>query len=86
MLRLPPNTHRVRETLDMNHLVEVARPKNRHLLLTRVEAVAAATRAMREDSAIKSIDSFYLSATDNLILARIGRRGGVKKLWDFGTL
>ena len=83
MLTLPPRDSEIRTMFDMGHLAEIANPKNRaHMMPTLRDALNSASR-MFEDKAVKSINSICMTADGHIRLVRIGRRLGIKRLWDF---
>jgi hypothetical protein len=85
-LRLPLTGSKTRELFDVRHLAEVASPENRSKLMTRRECVSRVKDAMSANKSIRAIHSFCLSANGHLHLLRVGPRGGVSRIWDFGVL
>lgn len=83
---LPPHSHPAREAMgDIAHLVEVLAPANVGKLPCFREAVAKARRQIAETPAVRAINIVCLRADDERWLVRVGRRGGWKRLWNFGT-
>ncbi len=83
---LPTQNHPAREGLDIAHLAVILDPANAGKLLTTHEARRSALKAMEADKAIRRINFVVLrSENDQRWLISIGRKGGWKKLWNFGT-
>lgn len=84
--KLPTQDHPARAMLDIAHVAEVLNPANIAKLLTTQQARMAALRAMDADKAIRRINYIIIRQdSDERWLISIGRKGGWRKLWNFGT-
>ena len=83
MLNLPAANSPIRDLFDVNDLATMHRQDVPFL----ASVTAAHCETMKADKAIKSVNFIALSITDgNVYLFNIGRRGGVRKLWNFGPI
>lgn len=83
--KLPPQDHPARESFDMPTLVALLDPANVDKLLTTRQARYAAQAVMTSDKAIRALCYVVLRCDDERWLISVGRRGGWKKLWNFGN-
>jgi hypothetical protein len=84
--RLPPSNHPAREAMgDMEHVVDVLNPANLDRLQDFGAALRNARKAIAAENAVKAINVICLRADDERWLIRVGKRGGWRKLWNFGT-
>jgi hypothetical protein len=85
--QLPLSNTAVREQMgDIAHVAEVLDYRNVAKLPVVWQARRKALEAMAADSAIKRINFIVIRAdSDERWLISIGRRGGWRKLWNFGT-
>lgn len=87
--RLPPVAHPAREAMgDLASLAVTLDPANSAKLLSTLEARRAAERRFDGDTfnAIRRVCFVVLRAdSDERWLISFGRRGGWKKLWNFGN-
>lgn len=83
--RLPSPNHPAREAMgDLAHVAEVLNPAN----LAKLPTLASALRGTRGEVYKPARAIFVIvldEQTDNRLLIRIGRRGGWRKVWNFGT-
>ena len=86
MLALPSSSSPLRGLFDVAHLAEIASPANRAKLPTFRDAVASARQHMANDRAAKAINVICICADDTLQLVRVGPKGGIKRLWNFGEI
>jgi len=83
---LPPVGHPVRDHFEMTDLAVILDPRNVHRLQTYRGAIQSAKADMnRTDGMIRSMTIVCLRANDERWLIEVGPRGGVRKLWNFGT-
>ncbi len=83
MLNLPSSDSPLRELFDIEtDLVPVGMPGAP--VATFREAVTSARRSMVADPRITAIHSICMTADDHIRLVKIGPRGGLYRLWDFG--
>ena len=83
--RLPPQGHPIREAFQVSDLVDIALGNVPVLTLGR--ALPSARRTLEANQAASAVFMIALnSATDNLELIRVGKRGGWKRLWVFGPV
>lgn len=84
--RLPLTGTTAHEAMgDMAYVAEALNTANAHLLLSTVEAVKAAEQTLASCPAAKRINVIVLRPNDERWLISIGRRGGWRKIWNFGT-
>lgn len=85
--RLPPADHPAREAMgDLSHVAEVLNPANVAKLNPVWKARRDALAAMEANPAIHRVNAIIIRAdSDERWLISIGRRGGWRKLWNFGT-
>ena len=86
MLALPSSSSSLRGLFDVSHLVEMAAPQNRAKLPTFRQAVTAARQYMAAEAHAKSVNVICFCADGTLQLVGVGPKGGIKRLWNFGTL
>ncbi len=83
MLTLPSSTSPLRELFDIEtDLVPVGMPGAP--ITTFREAVTSARRSMAANPAIRAVFSICMTADDHIRLVKVGPRGGLYRLWDFG--
>ena len=83
MLALPLTGHPLRELFEVSHLAAIG--SGEIPVVMKAHALAAGRRTVASDKAIRSVVVIALEgSTDNLVLLRIGKRGGWRKLWTFG--
>lgn len=85
-ISLPLPGSPVRELLDLDHLVEILHPAHRERLPWVFQAAADARRFLRQERAARAVHFVGLSADGDVALYRVGKRGGLKRLWRFGNL
>lgn len=85
MLSLPSSSSPLRNLFSVADLAAMAAPENRSKLATLRDAINGARR-MFADSAVSSVNCICVTADGNLRLVRIGNKGGIKRLWNFGAL
>lgn len=89
MFHLPLNGTAAREAMgDVATVVEQLNPANASKLLTTMQARNAAMRMFEADKtgAMKRINFIIIrSDSDERWLISFGRRGGWKKIWNFGN-
>ena len=85
--RLPTPDHPARQFLvDMRHVAEVLDPRNLDRLPTLAAAIREARRFTKQDRAVARISMICLNeASDERWLISVGRRGGWRREWNFGT-
>lgn len=85
MLVIPSKNHPVRELIDLDHLAEVADPKNIDKLMTKNEIVL---KYRSKDSpiigSIESVNVYGLNKQGQLSLYRVSRFD-IITLWNFTT-
>lgn len=77
---VPQAGHPVLEMVDMDHI--------RNCPLSRVvtfrDSVLSARRTIEtSDGAIRSMQMFCMDNSGDIVLIRVGNRGGVRRLWNF---
>ena len=82
--QLPTSDSPLRELFSVAHLVEVASPENRYRLPTLRDAINSARKVV--DAGAHSANCICVTADGNLRLVRIGSKGGIKRLWNFGKI
>ena len=85
MLALPASSSPLRSLFDVAELAEMASPANRVKLPTLRGAINSA-RQMFSDGVAKSVALICVTADGHLRLIQVGPKGGVRRLWDFGSL
>jgi hypothetical protein len=70
---------------DVSHVVEILSPANAHRLPTTIEALGAARRLLAAAPSASRVNAIVLRGDDERWLISIGRRGGWRKLWNFGS-
>ena len=85
-LVMPPESHPVRECLDLLYLAEVVDPKNIHKLMTKNQIIYRykSSKDSRIRDSIKSMDVYGLNELGQLELYRVSRFD-IKTLWNFTT-
>lgn len=86
--RLPTVDHPAREHIDLPSLAVTLDPANAADLFSTLQARRAAERTFDADTtgAIRRVSFVVLRAdSDERWLISFGRRGGWKKLWNFGN-
>jgi hypothetical protein len=87
--RLPPVAHPAREAMgDLATLAHTLDPANAASLLSTLQARRSAERTFEADTtgAMRRVCFVVLRAdSDERWLISFGRRGGWKKLWNFGN-
>jgi hypothetical protein len=87
--RLPPVDHPAREAMgDVATIAAILDPRDAHLLRTTWQARRDALNAFEADTsgAMSRINFVVIRAdSDERWLISVGRRGGWRKLWNFGT-
>ena len=86
MLTLPPSSSPLRSLFDVESLAEMAAPSNRSKLRMLRDAVSSARQYLACESAAKEVNFVCLSADGTLQLVSVGKRGAVKRLWNFGAI
>lgn len=83
MLNLPTADSPLREVFDVEELAKLRRVE---IPMYR-DALADAQRTIQGDKAIRAVHFIATSVVDgNVYLVRVGKRGGIKKLWNFGAI
>lgn len=78
--------HAAREAMgDLAHAVELLAPANAHRLPSTISAVKAAERTLAAEPAASRVNAIVLRGDDERWLISIGRRGGWRKVWNFGN-
>mgnify|MGYP006354261335 FL=1 len=81
---LPNAGTEAREAMgDLAHVAEVLHPANAHRLVCFREAICRARKTVAETNA-KSVAIICLRGDDERWLISVGKRGGWKRLWNFG--
>lgn len=85
--KLPPQDHKARTLMgDMAALVVTLDPANAVKLPTTMQARRSALAMMDGDKAIRSVNSVIIRQdTADRWLVSFGRKGGWKKVWNFGN-
>ena len=82
---LPTINHPARELMgDIAHVAEVLNPENVGRLPDFAEAVRNARRTLDGCKAAKSVNCICIRGDDERWLIQVGKRGGWKRLWNFG--
>lgn len=69
---------------DIAHVVEILRPANAARLPDFRGAICAARRTLEANPAASRVNVICIRGDDERWLVSIGRRGGWKRLWNFG--
>ena len=85
-LSLPLSSSPLRSMFDVAHLAEIAHPANRSKLRTFREAVTSAREYLAAERGAKAVNTICLCADGTLQLVSVGPKGGIKRLWNFGTI
>lgn len=86
MLSLPSSSSTLRNLFDVEALAEIAAPANRSKLRTFREAVTSARQYMATERGAKAVNTICVCADGTLQLVRVGPKGGIKRLWNFGSI
>ena len=84
-LSLPPSSSTLRTFFDVAHLAEIASPANRAKLCTFRQAITSARAFLAAERSTKEVNTICICADGSLQLIRVGPKGGVRRLWNFGT-
>lgn len=83
---LPPASSPARELIDLASIAEILAPANVAKLQPIWQARKGALAMIEADSAIKRVAMVIVRAdSDERWLVTFGRRGGWRKMWNFGT-
>lgn len=81
---LPPAGTEAREMMgDLAHVAEVLHPANFHRLVCFREALIQGRRTAAEPG-VKRVNLICLRHDDERWLISVGKRGGWRKVWNFG--
>lgn len=84
--KLPLPDTEAREAMgDIETLAVMLDPANVAKLPTLRQAIAQGRVFLANESAAKAVHYVVLRADDERHLIRVGRRGGWRKVWNFGT-
>lgn len=86
MLALPSSSSPLRALIDVAALAEMAAPENRSKLRTLRDAINSARAFLSAEPTAREVNAVCVTADGHLRLIRIGPKGGIKRLWDFGAL
>jgi hypothetical protein len=86
MFLLPPPAHPIRELFEVADLVPFGQRRPEKLPPVRWELRRNAMRFLEANPAARRVVGFVLCADDSVRLASVGRRGGIKLLWNFGRI
>ncbi len=87
MFRLPNPSSPLRQLFDIGRLAVIAAPENRATMLPRyAQAVFSAKQWLTAEKAARSLHLIAIRPDGELWLVRVGKRGGVKRLWNFGVI
>ena len=78
-LRLPLSTSPLRECFDVQSLVEW------RTLPSFRQALNGCRNTIAADSSINSANALAIRADGEIWMIRVGKKGGWKKLWNFGN-
>jgi hypothetical protein len=85
-LSLPAASSSIRAMICMDTLASLGQREN----VLRLPALSVAKRGaldlMGRDSGVRSVQSLVIRADGHLHLVQIGKKGGHKTLWDFGSI
>jgi hypothetical protein len=86
MFRLPPTNHAAREAMgDIRHVAEMLDYRNVGKLPGILKARRDALAYLAAEPRATAVNAIIIRAdTAERWLVRIGRRGGWRKLWNFG--
>lgn len=70
---------------DIAHVAQVLDPANVRLLPDFAEAVRSARKTLDACSMARRVNVICIRGDDERWLISVGRRGGWKRLWNFGT-
>ena len=83
---LPSSSSPLRNLFDVAHLAEIASPANRAKLVAFPNAVRSARAFLASERGAKEVNTICVCADGSLQLVRVGPKGGVKRLWNFGQV
>ena len=86
MLHMPLSDSPLRGLFDTADLVRYAHPDNRANMMTFRQGVNTCRHYLAFDAAAQSAHTIVLCADGTLRLIRVGRRGGIARLWNFGEI
>jgi len=86
MLSLPTSDSPLRELFDVAELAAMAAPGNRQNMPTFRDVRLKAPSFFASEPAARSFHAIVVRADGQLWLVRFGRKGGWKRLWNFGQL
>lgn len=86
MLHLPSSTSPLRSLFDVAELAVNAAPGNRQNMPTFRDARLKAPAFFADEPAAQSLHAVVARADGQLWLVRFGRKGGWRRLWNFGQL
>jgi len=78
-LLLPLSSSELRDLFDVADLV------NYSALPTYPRAVSGCRASVAGDKRVRSVQSVCIRANGDIWLIRVGKRGAVKRLWNFGN-
>ncbi len=82
--RLPASDSSLRSLFDVRDLVAIGTKQVSPADFRN--ALSGARSFLANEPAAREVHSLCVKADGELILLRVGKRGGWKKLWSFGTL
>lgn len=85
--RIPTADHPAREFLgDMAHVADVLNPANLSRMATFSDALRSARKSFEAEPAQRAVYVICLRCeNDERWLIRVGKRGGWRKIWNFGN-
>jgi len=84
-LLMPPQGSPYREMFDTAELVKMNIARERLKMPVFRDTLIAAKAFMARDKNVHSVNCIAMRANGDIWLFRVGKRGGVKKLWNFGN-
>lgn len=86
MLHLPSSNSPLRSLFDVAELAVMASPENRQKMPTFRDARLKAPVFFTAEPAARELYAIVVRADGQLWLVRFGRRGGWRRVWNFGQL
>ena len=86
MLHLPSSSSPLRSLFDVAELAKMAAPSARRNMPTFRDARLKAPAFFAGEPSARSLNAIVVRADGQLWLVRFGRKGGWRRLWNFGQL
>ena len=85
-IKFPTNDNPIRDMFDAASVAMMLLPEKRMSLPTLRDALRIGRESISADSAISSVNVVCIKANGDIVLEKIGKRGGHDTIWTFGNL